>query len=132
MQKCAALATKVLTRCDEAGTLDGLYRLTEDWQEVFDAALSDTGTAETSQSALLRDVLGRIWRQAVLGHGVGTALDARLFMDFDETFRASFCLPAQDGLHVRRAFMGTATGCVELAGRNPYARFANSISIMCR
>ncbi|MCC2280737.1 hypothetical protein LKL35_35970 [Streptomyces sp. ET3-23] len=132
-QECAVLATEVLTRCDTATaeTLDDLYRLTEDWQKVFDAALSATGTVETAQSGPLREVLGRIWRQTVLGDSTGTALDAQLFMDFDEAFRDSFCLPAQDGLHLRRAFLGTATGCVELTGHNPYARLANSISIMC-
>lgn len=129
---CAAVAEGVLARCERAEDGDGLRALGEGWQQVFDTALTTTGAAGMDHAAMLRTLIDDIWQQAVLGHGTAPGMDARLLMDVDEAMRATFQLATDDGLRLRRAFLGVASGSVELAGLNPYARLADGLSTLCR
>ncbi|MGI5460939.1 hypothetical protein ACQEWB_48850 [Streptomyces sp. CA-249302] len=52
-------------------------------------------------------------------------------MDVDEAVRASFRLDPTEGLRLRRAFLGVASGAAELASLNPFARLTDSLDAIC-
>jgi hypothetical protein len=125
---CAAIAREVLARRDRAEDDDSLRQLGQGWQQVFDTALDVTGTARGAHATALRNLIDSIWGQSVLGHGTKPGTDARLLMDVDEAIRATFGLAGGDGPRLRRAFFGVASGAVELAGLNPFARLADGVA----
>ncbi|MFJ2110825.1 MULTISPECIES: hypothetical protein [unclassified Streptomyces] len=131
-QPCATAALAVLTAYDTAADHDTLLSLAAGWQAVFDAALDGGPARDTPYTARLRELVGDFWRQAVLGDGDTIGMDARLVMDVDEAVRASFALPAETGLRVRRAFFGVTSGSAELTTANPFGRLTDGLGIVCR
>lgn len=128
---CESAAREAFTRYDE--TRDGgvLLGLDSDWERVFEAAVAGTAAGRTVYAAVLRELVGRFWRQAVLGDGGAPGVDAALLMDVDEAIRATFLLPAPDGLRLRRAFFGVTSGAAELTGHSPFARLTDGLGRVC-
>ncbi|MFJ9626209.1 hypothetical protein ACIRU8_00790 [Streptomyces sp. NPDC101175] len=128
---CESAAARAFARYDQTADDNALLGLDDDWRRVFEAALEGTAAGRTAYATALGDLVGRFWRQAVLGHGSAPGVDARLLMDVDEAVRATFRLPASDGLRLRRAFFGVASGAAELTGHNPFARLTDGLGTIC-
>ncbi|WP_405948842.1 hypothetical protein OG588_22295 [Streptomyces prunicolor] len=131
-EPCTTAALAVLTACDAAAGRETLLSLAADWQAVFDAALDGSRARDTPYAARLRELVGDFWCQAVLGNGDTIDMDAKLVMDVDEAVRASFTLPAEAGLRVRRAFFGVTSGSAELTAANPFGRLTDGLGVVCR
>ncbi|WP_405021617.1 hypothetical protein OHV05_35340 (plasmid) [Kitasatospora sp. NBC_00070] len=129
---CSTEAHSALARCEGAESIHDLARLAENWQRLYDAVLSESGAPRSGSAAALRPLIGRIWRQAVLGRTPAGGTAAGLFIDVDQAVRETYRLTAEEGLRVRRAFFGVCTGMVELAGVNPYNRMVAGIVSTCR
>ncbi|MEU9214630.1 hypothetical protein AB0D27_43955 [Streptomyces sp. NPDC048415] len=123
-------AATVLAHCDRADDNDSFHRLADEWQDLFDIALTVHGMGGLPGAAPLRELVGDIWRQTILGATKGH--DARLFMDTDIAVRNTFYLSGDEGHRLRRAFFGVVSSAIELSGFNPYQRLTDLVSTICR
>ncbi|MET8979304.1 hypothetical protein ABZX85_27205 [Streptomyces sp. NPDC004539] len=125
-------AAEVLSLCDGAEDEGELLALGDGWRRVFDTAVAGAPAAGADHTVVLRDLVARFWCQVVVGQEGAPGVDARLLMDVDEAVRATFRLPAAEGLRLRRAFFGVLSGAAELSGRNPFARLTDGLAAVCR
>ncbi|MFI5775035.1 hypothetical protein ACIA74_42700 [Streptomyces sp. NPDC051658] len=95
--------------------------------------------AETAMGALaphdvvtrLADLTARVWEHIIAGPGIdptppGNA-DTVLSIDTYHAVWDSYSLPPQQGIPIRRAFIGTLTSSVELSGISPCGRLIDGI-----
>ena len=134
-----AAARSVLTDCGRLDDLPGLSALSDNWCRLFDIVTARTTTDDAAYrrcTSELRALIGRIWQHAVVGSTGASMSPAeetseRLFMDTDQAIRQTYRLAPDDGLVVRRAFLGVATSAVELSGLNPYSRMTDGVATLC-